>query len=180
MKGAHRRKSIHCLIFQKHLFIYLREKKRERERENTNEERGRERGADSHWPQNLIRGSILGLWNHDLSQRQRLAWLSHPGAPTLSGFATTTQLNNWAPISSLPWILLWSPSPCSCQIEPLIFLSFFYFQLGRSNFNWETTHVLPIPAPMVIQDPLCDACMVNEGKLRTWESRVGVSAHFGI
>ena len=31
-------------------------------------------------------GSIGGLWNHDLSQRQMLTQLSHPGAPVLFCF----------------------------------------------------------------------------------------------
>ena len=34
-----------------------------------------------HWAGSLMQGLITGPWDHDLSQRQTLNWLSHPGAP---------------------------------------------------------------------------------------------------
>ena len=40
--------------------------------------------ADSPLSRELMRGLIPGSWDHDLSQRQMLNHLSHPGAPGLS------------------------------------------------------------------------------------------------
>ena len=37
--------------------------------------------ADSPLSRELMRGLIPGPWDHDLSQRQMLNHLSHPGAP---------------------------------------------------------------------------------------------------
>ena len=38
------------------------------------------------WAGNPIRGSIPGPWDHNLSQRQQLIRLSHPGAPYMPVF----------------------------------------------------------------------------------------------
>ena len=35
----------------------------------------------SHWAGSPTQGSILGPWDHEVSQRQILSQLSHPGAP---------------------------------------------------------------------------------------------------
>ena len=42
---------------------------------------GEETETDSHWAGGLTWGSISGPWDHDLSQRQTLNQLSHPGTP---------------------------------------------------------------------------------------------------
>ena len=47
--------------------------------------RERDRQA-SHWSESLTCGSIPGPWDHDLSQRQMLNWLSHPGTPSIFFF----------------------------------------------------------------------------------------------
>ena len=39
-----------------------------------------------HWAGNLMWDSISGPWDHDLSKRERLNWLSHPGAPKFGIF----------------------------------------------------------------------------------------------
>ena len=36
-----------------------------------------------HWVKSPMRGSILGPWDQELSQRQTLNQLSHPGAPVV-------------------------------------------------------------------------------------------------
>lgn len=41
----------------------------------------REEEAGSCWADSFMQGSIPGVWDHDLSRRQRLNLLSHPGAP---------------------------------------------------------------------------------------------------
>ena len=50
----------------------------EREHEQREGEGQRERGREA---ASLMQGSILGPQDHDLSQRQTLNQLSHPGAP---------------------------------------------------------------------------------------------------
>ena len=42
----------------------------------------------------LTQGSILGPWDHDLSQRQTLNQLSHSGAPSLSIFLKGRAFND--------------------------------------------------------------------------------------
>uniref|UniRef100_M3YR50 Uncharacterized protein n=1 Tax=Mustela putorius furo TaxID=9669 RepID=M3YR50_MUSPF len=60
----------------------MREKEREREREHKQAERRQaeaEREAGSLPSKEPIWDMIPGRWDHDLSQRQRLNPLSHPG-----------------------------------------------------------------------------------------------------
>ena len=53
-------------------------------RETKSTSRGRVRGeVTPHWAGSLTQGSIPGCQDHDLSQRQTLNQLSHPGAPKL-------------------------------------------------------------------------------------------------
>ena len=63
-------------IFFKVLFIFLTE--RERTHRQSSKQREREKQAPR-WAESPIWGSILGSWDHDLSQRQTLNQLSHPG-----------------------------------------------------------------------------------------------------
>ena len=41
-------------------------------------------------------GSIPGLWDYDLNQRQMLNWLSHPGTPIVDIFALVSNLRRKA------------------------------------------------------------------------------------
>ena len=61
-------------IVFKILFIWEGERKRESEGAKGEGE------ADSLLSKEPSWGSILGPWDHDLSQKQTLNWLSHPGA----------------------------------------------------------------------------------------------------
>jgi len=69
--------STYCALFSYFyflkIFIYLREK--------AQVGGGAEGDADSPWAGTPMRGSIPGLQDHDLSWRQTLNWLSHPGSP---------------------------------------------------------------------------------------------------
>ena len=67
-------------FFFKILFICLTE--RVREHKQGEQQREREKQAP-HWAKSPMRDSIPGPWNHDLSQRQTLNSLCHPGAPHL-------------------------------------------------------------------------------------------------
>ena len=75
------------LFFFKLLFIYLTE--RDTAREGT--QAGEVGEGEAGFP--LSREPDVGLipapWDHDLSRRQTLNWLSHPGAPGLSVFFST-------------------------------------------------------------------------------------------
>jgi len=73
-------------FFLKILFIYLfdREQEWEREWERENASRGSKRQREKqapHWARSPTWASISGPWDHDLSQRQTLNGLSHPGIP---------------------------------------------------------------------------------------------------
>ena len=69
-------KNIKISLFKKDLFIYLfiweRAQQKEREREK----------QTPRWAGSPMQGLIPGPWDHDLSQRQMLNRLSHPGAST--------------------------------------------------------------------------------------------------
>ena len=68
--------------FFKILLIYLRE------RESTQRERETEEQKHTPcWARSLMWDSIPGPWDHDLSRRQMLNWLSHPSALRLSDLA---------------------------------------------------------------------------------------------
>ena len=54
---------------------------------------GTEREADSTEQGSLMRGSIPGPWDHVLSWRQKLNWLSHPGTPSMNIFKE--KLSRW-------------------------------------------------------------------------------------
>ena len=63
---------------------YLFDREREREQASTSKRGGRwrEREKDTPcWPGSPTQGLIPGPWDHDLSQRQMLNGLSHPGTP---------------------------------------------------------------------------------------------------
>ena len=65
-------------FFFKILFIHLTET----EGSQVGREAGRERRKQApHWAESLMWTSISGHWDHDLSPRQRLNPLSHPGTP---------------------------------------------------------------------------------------------------
>ena len=65
------------------LRFYLFDRERHSERGNTSRKVG-EGEADSPLSREPNVGSLTpGLWHHDLSGRQRLKRLSHPGAPGL-------------------------------------------------------------------------------------------------
>ena len=57
----------------------MRDTQRESEGQR-HRQRGKEKQA-SHRAESLTWGSIPGPWDHDLSQRQMLNWLSYPGVP---------------------------------------------------------------------------------------------------
>ena len=64
------------ICFLKFLFIYLTEST------SRQSDRQREREKQAfRWARSLMWDSIPGPWNHDLSWRQMLNWLSHPGVP---------------------------------------------------------------------------------------------------
>ena len=70
-------------FFFKSLFIW----QRERDHKHTQKSRGSKRGRSRlHTEQGARRiwGSIPGPWDHDLSRRQMLNRLSHPGIPRFS------------------------------------------------------------------------------------------------
>ena len=74
-------------FFFKILFIYLRERQRDRDKERANEQGGEIEGeADSPLSWELDVGLILGLEDHNLSPRQVLHHLSHPGASCMVHF----------------------------------------------------------------------------------------------
>lgn len=50
------------------------------ERERAQREKGKE---TPHCAGSPMRGSVPGPWDHDLSQRQMLIQVSHPGPPTV-------------------------------------------------------------------------------------------------
>ena len=64
--------------------MYLKESKRASVQR---EEQGAEGEGEADFPRGGSRrqGSISGPWDHDLSPRQTLNRLSHPGAPTVRG-----------------------------------------------------------------------------------------------
>ena len=62
------------------MWSLLNKKKRERQAGGVGEE---EAGSQQ---KSLMRGSIPGLWDHDLRQRQRLNLLSQPSGPPPLGF----------------------------------------------------------------------------------------------
>jgi len=70
------RKFLFFFFFFKLLFIYLTEREREHKQGQEEREKQAPRCAES-----LTQGLIPGPWDHDLSQRQPLHRLSHPGAP---------------------------------------------------------------------------------------------------
>ena len=63
------------------LFIYLSES----DQENTSKEKEREKQAP-HWAESPIWDPIPRPWDHDLSRRQMLNWLSHLGSPVIVFF----------------------------------------------------------------------------------------------
>jgi len=74
-------------FFFKILFIHLRHRDTEREREHEQWERQRERKKQT--PRRVrspMWDSIPGPRDHDLSRRQTLNHLSHPGAPNMMSF----------------------------------------------------------------------------------------------
>ena len=93
------------------LFILLRE----REREHMSTSGGKDRGRRTSWllakrgPPPML-GSILGPWDHDLSQSPTLNWLSHPRAPKIL-FLSNLYTQRWAQTHNpkiksrmLPWL----------------------------------------------------------------------------
>ena len=52
-----------------------------KKREITSRGKGQREKQTSCWAGSLTWGSIPGPWDHDLSQRQMLNWLSYPGVP---------------------------------------------------------------------------------------------------
>ena len=83
--------------FFKKDFIYLRERQKVQERTNRRGGEGqKEREKPSpRWTGRPIRGSTPGSWDHDLSWRQTLYWLSHPGAPTWCMLDWTEYIVQW-------------------------------------------------------------------------------------
>ena len=70
------------IIINLHFYFFLFLFDREREREGTSRQSGRQKEREKqapHWGGSLMQGSVPGLWDHDLSQRQTLNRLSHPG-----------------------------------------------------------------------------------------------------
>ena len=85
-----------CIILTH--FIYLTERGGEHSMGSTRQ-REREKQAPCRARSPMMWGSIPGPWDHDLSQRQMLNQLNHPGAPTLLVLIVCTQMgkysNNW-------------------------------------------------------------------------------------
>ena len=69
-------------------FIFLRFHLLEREHKQGEWQRQREKQAPC-WAGNPMWGLIPGPWDHNLSLRQMLNWLSHPGAPIFTIFKKT-------------------------------------------------------------------------------------------
>ena len=57
------------------------------------------------WAGSLTQGSIPGPWDHDLSQRQMLNQLSHPGAPSVNSLSLreflTTSKGRWTRLNRM-------------------------------------------------------------------------------
>ena len=66
---------IACWHFLKNIFIDSLEKEKE---SMSSEEEQREKQIPR-WAKSPVQGSIPGPWDHDLTWRQMLNWLSHPG-----------------------------------------------------------------------------------------------------
>ena len=65
-----------------YIYLFDRERDSQREREHKQGEWEREREKQTPcWAGSPMWGSIPDPWDHDLSQRQMLNHLSHPGAP---------------------------------------------------------------------------------------------------
>ena len=74
------------LFFKTIYFIFL---KSLFDRESTSRGSGRQREKEEqvpHWTGSPMQGSVPGPWDHDLSWRQTLNQLSHPGAPKAINF----------------------------------------------------------------------------------------------
>ena len=72
-------------ILLKILFIYLRETERSQAGGGAEGE-GEASSPLSKEPNLGLRGLIPGPWDHDLSQREVINWLSHPGVPWIACF----------------------------------------------------------------------------------------------
>ena len=80
------------LLFFKNNFIYLLERKRgARESMCSEKGQGQMEKQTPCWAGSLMQGLIPELWDHDLTRRQMLNWLSHPGTHEL-GLLDSTYL----------------------------------------------------------------------------------------
>ena len=69
-------------IFLLRFYLFIWESEWVRKHKEGEEKRKSEK-QDPHWAGSLTWGSNPGPWDRDLSQRQTLNWLNHPGTPVL-------------------------------------------------------------------------------------------------
>ena len=64
------------------MYLFVREREGEKTPVGGRAEKEWEKQTPG-WAGGPMQGSILGLWDHDLSRRETLNQLSHPGVPTV-------------------------------------------------------------------------------------------------